>query len=58
MEIIAELLESACAELEACGHPELAAELRPIIAKVEAMEETTEAIEDEEAEEETPADEE
>jgi hypothetical protein len=39
MDMVEEMLESACAELEACGHPELAAEIKVILAKVEAIEE-------------------
>ena len=49
MDMIEELLESVCAELEACGHPELVAEVRAILTKVEAIEEP-EGVEEEEPE--------
>ena len=57
METTISLLEDACIELESCGRPELANEVRAIIAKVEMMENTAEAVE-EESEEEMPAEEE
>lgn len=56
MDMVEELLESAIAELEEYGHPELVAELRGVLAKVEALEGPAEAIEEEA--DEIPADEE
>lgn len=47
MDMIEEMLEMVCAELEACGHPEIVPEVRAILAKVEAIEDVGEPPEEE-----------
>ena len=47
MDLIEELLESVCAELEACGHPELVAEVKALLAKIETLEDMREPVEEE-----------